>query len=49
MLRVVLPLDGIEYLTFISRHVPRIYDSQRENEFCSFRWKGTEEQRNKDK
>ena len=24
MLRVVLPLDGIQYVTFISRHVPRI-------------------------
>ena len=24
MLRVVLPLDGIQYVTFIARHVPRI-------------------------
>ena len=24
MLRVLLPLDGIQYVTFISRHVPRI-------------------------
>lgn len=47
MLFVLFPLDGIQYLTFISRHVPKIYDSQRESEFCSFHWMGFMGQKNK--